>query len=504
MKLDKYLVKGFVGLLLAKNFDAATKIPWFHEEWWELCCSDHKAVSIAAPRGHAKSTAITLGFCLASVLFRDRSYAMIVSDTETQACLFLGQIKAELMENEELRKLFGVDCLLKENERDIIVKMVDGHQFRITARGSNQPLRGLLWRGQRPDLIICDDLENDEIVLNPDRREKFRRWFYGTLLPCLSHRGIIRVVGTILHLDSFLERTMPGEHSRDTVNEELKMWSTRSDNYWKSVKYRAHNEDMSEILWPARWTKEKLIRERNIRVEEGFPDVYAQEFLNNPLDQSKAYFRAYEFQPMSEDIRNAIQSRSYELTIYIGVDLAVSTKDRADWSAFVVIGIDANNKMFVIDVIRERIDSHEIVETIFYLENTYHPELFFMEKGQITRAIGPFLKEEAFKRGIFPQVHEITPDNDKISRARSIQGRMRSKGCWFDTDSEWFGDFQSELLAFNKGKFDDQVDAFAIIGLGLNKMDVARTPKEIEDDDYDEFVREQGDHDSGRSKTTGY
>ena len=61
----------------------------------------------------------------------------------------------------------------------------------------------------RPGLIVGDDMENDEIVMNKDRRLKFKRWFYGALLPCLSDRGKIRIVGTILHLDSLLENLMP-------------------------------------------------------------------------------------------------------------------------------------------------------------------------------------------------------------------------------------------------------------------------------------------------------
>jgi len=41
--------------------------------------------------------------------------------------------------------------------------------------------------------------------MNKDRRDKFKRWFYGALLPSRSKEGVIRYVGTILHMDSMLE-----------------------------------------------------------------------------------------------------------------------------------------------------------------------------------------------------------------------------------------------------------------------------------------------------------
>ena len=97
-------------------------------------------------------------------------FAVIVSDTEGQSVQFLGDIANELETNDGLREAFGVKKFLKRAETDVIVMMDDGWRFRIIAKGSEQKVRGLKWRNKRPDLIICDDLENDEIVMNPDRR----------------------------------------------------------------------------------------------------------------------------------------------------------------------------------------------------------------------------------------------------------------------------------------------------------------------------------------------
>jgi hypothetical protein len=254
VKLTADIIKGFVGSCLVKRFDGASQIPKFHEEMWDLCTSNNRFVAIAAPRGHAKSTSISLSYVLACVLFRERRFVLMVSDTEAQAAMFLGQIKQELQENEDIINLFGIKRnpegvvkFLKDSETDVIVEFADGTKFRIIAKGSEQKLRGMLWSGARPDLIVCDDIENDEVVMNKERREKFKRWVYGALLPCRSQNGVFRIVGTILHMDSFLEGLMPKENDKQTIVGDLKTSSLRTATQWKSVKYRAHSADFDQI-----------------------------------------------------------------------------------------------------------------------------------------------------------------------------------------------------------------------------------------------------------------
>ena len=44
-------IEGFVEGCLKSNFDTPSDIPECHREWWQMCCSKHKFVAIAAPRG---------------------------------------------------------------------------------------------------------------------------------------------------------------------------------------------------------------------------------------------------------------------------------------------------------------------------------------------------------------------------------------------------------------------------------------------------------------------
>lgn len=504
--INEATIEGFVGSCLLKGFDGQLQIPDCHREWWKLCTSHNKFVAIAAPRGHAKSTGITLSYTLACALFRERSFILLVSDTETQACLFLGQLKAELQENEIIVNTFGVKRndknevqFLKDSESDIIVEFTDGHRCRIMAKGSEQKLRGLLWNGKRPDLIICDDLENDEIVMNKDRRDKFKRWFNGALLPCRSANGIVRIVGTILHMDSMLENLMPKDNSKDTIIEDLRMFGQKRVGAWVSVKYRAHNDDFSKILWPAKWSADGLRAERASYIHQGLGDVYSQEYLNIPLDEANAFFRKNDLVPLM------LEDKKKKLNYYITADLAISEKERADYSAFVVGGIDEGGILQVRNVIRERMDGQTIVETMLALQRTYNPIVFGVEETQISKAIGPYLREAMYKSNTFLNLVPLKPSRqDKITRARSIQARLRAGAVKFDKSGDWYDTLESEMLRFPRDKHDDQVDALAYLGLMIDTFIEAPTKEEEDEEEYLREMQESGYNDSGRSEITGY
>jgi predicted phage terminase large subunit-like protein len=495
--LSSTVIHGFVQSCLQRKFDQPVKTPACHLEWWDLCCSEDKFVAIAAPRKHAKSTAITFSYVLASALFREHQFIIVCSDTESQSTLFLGDIKQELIENEDLVSLFGIGKFIKLSETDIIVEMTDGYRFRIMAKGAEQKLRGLKWDGKRPDLIVCDDMENDEAIMNADRREKFRRWFYGALLPCRSNGGKVIIVGTILHMDSLLERLMPQLTSESTKQTELKDSSTNKKATWLAVKYRAHNSDYSAILWPEQWPKAQLIKERQGFIEQGLLDVYSREYLNYPIDESSAYFRREDFVDFTEEDHRA------KVQYYTAADFAISQAERADYTVIVSVGVNTAGELLVSDVRRGRLDAQDIINEMFSVQRRYKPELFITESGAIEKALGPFLRKQMVERGVYLNLHPMKPVKDKMSRARSIQARMRAGGIRFNKDTSWYNALEDEMARFPKDRHDDQVDALAWIGLVLDL--IAETPTEQEDAD-EEYANEISSEyiNNGRSYITGY
>lgn len=508
MKLTADVVSGFVGSILSSRFDQSVSSPKFHQELWSEACSDYKYVAIAAPRGHAKSTAGTIAYGLAAVLFRQAEFVLIVSDTESQSSMFLGAIKQELQENEAIRELFGLTTnekgevtFIKDTETDVIVSFTDGHKFRIIAKGAEQKLRGMLWNGKRPDLILVDDLENDELVMNKDRRMKLRRWFFSALLPAMSVSGKLRMWGTVLHMDALLESLMPREWDKRTIREELKDYDPSQTNLhrWRSIKYRAHNSDFTQLLWPERFDRNFFESKREERIRQGIPDSYSQEYLNRPIDDTLAYFKRTDFREEKEE------EKDVNMTVYITADLAISEKDTADYSVFCVAGMDEHRRLHILNVVRDRLDGRQIVDLILELYRVYRPQAIGIEEMQVSKAIGPFLREEMVRSGDFPLIVPLKHGGkDKIQRARNIQARMRAKSVMFDKASDWFPDLEDEMLRFPRGKHDDQVDAMAYLGMLLDKMIEAPTNEELDEEEYQDELKQSGWNTRGRSAVTGY
>ena len=479
------VINGITCSLLAAKYDNPKPIPAFHNEMWDLCCSDAPKVAIAAPRAHAKSTAITHAYILSKMLLRDKRFCLLVSDTEAQAAEFLGDIKAELTGNDALRNEFGIKRVLKDTETNIVVQFKDGDLFRIVAKGSEQKVRGLKWRGKRPDLIVGDDLENDDIVMNPERREKFRRWFMNALMPCGSDTCSVRIVGTILHLDSMLQRLL-------------------EDKTWEHLFYEAHNPDFSEILWPEQWPQKRLLAMRSSYEEQNNLDGYSQEYLNRPVAIGNSYFHPDYYFDFERDKNDKWIKPNLEY--YAAADFAISEKEKADYTVIGVVGVDPTGLTYLVDINKFRGDADRIIEELLATQKRYDPHIFTFETEKIDKAIGPSLNRAMLRKRTFLNINTITPTKSKTTRGKSIQAMHKSGAIRYDKQASWFPEFYSEMQTITdsgpRGKHDDMFDVFAYLGLTIDQFFEAESDKEIEDAEYEEMFEEY--HDLGRSPVTGY
>jgi len=485
MSFNAETVKGFTLGLLAAKYDNPKPIPKFHEDMWALCCSEQKHVAIAAPRGHAKSTAITHAFILACVCFRIKSFVLLVSDTESQAVEFLGDIRAELEDNEALIATFGIRTIIKSNDTNVIVLMNDGHKFRIIAKGSEQKIRGIKWLGKRPDLIVGDDLENDEIVMNPERREKFRKWFMKALLPCGSDDCWVRIVGTILHLDSMLQRLL-------------------EDKTWEHLFYEACTGDFKNILWPEQFSSERLRGIYEGYLAQGDPEGFAQEYRNTPVAIENAFFNPDYFIDFERDDMGRAQLPNLEY--FAAADFAISEKEKADSTAIIVGGMSPEGTLHVVDLKLGKWDSDRIIEELIDTQKMYNINAFIFETAKIDKAIGPFLDREMMRRRVYLNIIKMTPNQSKTMRASSIRAMHKSGSIRYDKEASWFPDFHSELMMVAesgpRGRHDDRFDAFAYLGLAVNQYFDAQSDEELEDEEYEKEWELY--HDEGRCLTTGY
>lgn len=491
VKFNADLVEAFAAMFLSPLYDNPQPTPEFHRQCWRLYCSEAELAAVAAPREHAKSTALTHDFGLAIALFRVQDYIVIVSATEELAMGHLGDIAKVLRENDDVIREFKINGLSTDTKSDVVVDFVDGHQCRFIAKGSGQKMRGLKWNGKRPGCILCDDLEEDEQVENLDRRRKFSRWFNRALLPCKRRGGIVRFHGTILHEDAHLARVM------------------KSKGSWKSLLFKAHRgfDDFSCALWPEQFPESRLRSIRQAFIDDGDADGYAQEYLNDPSDHSQSYLKKADFLPMQRsDDPNAIDDYAREKKFYVGCDFAVSKADSANKTSFVVGGVDALNLLHVVDDRTDRLDTSEWIDLMFEMEVQYRPEAWYVEDGVIWKSVSPMIFKEMMRRNIWLRLIPILPTKDKAVRGRNFQKRSRAHAMRYDKEAPWYEAYEHELLKFtgvSDALQDDRFDATALLAKGLD------TEPDMEDEDFeDEDEQEMRRHDprkvAGRNATTGY
>lgn len=246
------------------------------EDWTELLRQEAESgaamsAAYACPREHGKST-LLVGLVLWAVCYRLVHYPVIVSDTVTQAVDRLGEILAELEDNERIIADFGT---LRGDRRWTGWDAVTSTGIRLRAYGARSKLRGAKHGAARPDLAVIDDAENDEAILTESQRQKLRVWLTRVLLNAIdSDRGVVIAVGTILHHDSLLARL--------TGQDWFPGWRKR-----RFAALRVSPDGVISALWPERWPVAKLQRHR---VKIG-ASAFASEFQNDPVTDDTSPFK---------------------------------------------------------------------------------------------------------------------------------------------------------------------------------------------------------------------
>jgi len=482
--LTAEMIEAFSGAYLSPRYDQAQPTPDFHREAWRYYCSERPACALAAPRNHAKTTALTDDYILANACFRIEEYIIVMGASEEMAVERLGDIAMELRENEELRRDFKIKGFIQDQKTDIIVECLDGYQFRILARGAEQKIRGRKWRGKRPGLIVGDDLEDDEQVESKERRRKFAHWFFRAAKQALRDGGRIRVHGTILHEDSLLANLI---------------------KQWHGLLFKAHTsfDEFTNILWPDKFPEERLRAIRQEFIDRMDSSGYSQEYLNDPFDSDECFIRKEDILAMTEEDRAKLKKYC------AAMDLAISTADRANRTAITVGGKDAENMLHKVDNRVGRWDAGSIIEECLSVQQRWKIEVFFVEQGAIWKAIYPAVQAEMHRRDIWINFRPIVPTKDKAVRGRYFQKRSRAGGFKADKEASWYAGWEAEVLRFtgqSESTLDDQFDADSLLCMGFEKY--------FEELDFEDLLSEnalahrqaalEAQHISERNAHTGY
>lgn len=222
--------------------------------------------AVIFPRGFGKSTWEKID-TIHDIVYSLEPVIVYVSATLKDAAFHFESIKAQLEENQLLRAIYG-DLVPPMKARES-VKWTNTHfettnGVNVVARGANKG-RGINIKNQRPTKIIIDDAEDDEQVLSSARREKYREWLYGVIIPSLdTERGKLKVIGTVIHIDC----------------EVLNFYKKHGGIMRKAI-------ESGESIWPQRWSISKLQEEKERIGTRAFMKEYQQEPTNYELARIK-------------------------------------------------------------------------------------------------------------------------------------------------------------------------------------------------------------------------
>lgn len=181
-----------------------------------------------------------------------KHYAVIVMDSIDQAYPMLEAIKAELEFNPRLKTDFPEVC--GQGRVWQAGTIVTANDVKVQVAGSGKKLRGLRHGPYRPDLTVLDDIENDEQVRNPEQRDKLNAWLTKTVLPLggVGQKYDVIYIGTILHYDSVLNRTLNNPFWRGIKFKAMKRWPDRMDLWdrWEEL-FRNDGETVAEAFYQA-------------------------------------------------------------------------------------------------------------------------------------------------------------------------------------------------------------------------------------------------------------
>ena len=382
-------------------------------------------LATAAPRGEAKTTFVSLFFVLWCVLTGRKRYILLMADALTQAASFLEALKAELENNPRLRTDFPEHC--GQGRVWNVGTIVTAANVKVQAFGAGKRMRGLRHGPHRPDLAILDDLENDENVRKPEQRDKLEGWLTRTVLslgPADDSMDVI-YVGTILHYDSVLARTLKKSTWTCRTFRAVIRWPDRMDLWerWEALLaadgpaqarayYAAQQAAMdagAEVNWPAFRPLYTLMLKR---AEDHA--AFDAEMQNAPLATDGA--------PFAECVRFWTEPAE-NLLIFGACDPSLGRAGTGrDPSALLVGGYDrAHMTLRVLEASIIKRHPDRIIEDMIALQRQYSCLLWAVETVQFQAFFADVLVRRAAEQGVSMPVRPVLNRSDKRLRIESLQ-----------------------------------------------------------------------------------
>ena len=409
----------------------------FHEEWSEILLRGKGNFAIEAFRESAKTQIVIRANLLHALTFPqdNRSYLVIICATQTTASKKLQEVSREFLASENMR---GLVSEIRDNSGLALeVHYHTGTKVRIEAYGKGAAVRGLSWGAKRPDLVIIDDPQDEEDARSETVTVNDWDWFLSDVY-FLGQSTRIFMIGNNLGERCIIEQVF---------------------NFSKQLNFTTRRipilDENGNSAWPSKWPLCDIEKDREEWEAVGKTDIWYRNKMCqciSPDSQKfkREYFKYYEVMP---DLST--------LNIYTTVDLAISQKVNADYSAIVTVGVNSAGHWFVLDVEYGRYDPTTTIDAIFSAVEKWRPLCVGVEVVAYQAALQHFLEKEMPRRGIFFRITPLKAEKKKEIRIDNIQPRFAVGTVWFKKSALWLEKIEGELLAYPHGAHDDVIDALA-------------------------------------------
>lgn len=402
----------------------------------------HKKKLLLIPRGHLKSTVVTVGRTLQAIAANPSTRILIANATYANACSFLTEVKRHLKFNEKIHMFWGDLSQDAErwSENSITLAASKKKEPTVIAMGVESNLTS-----QHYDLIIMDDLVNKDYVNTVDQIQKTID-FYKECLNLLEPGGEAILVGTRWHDSDLYGWILDKENN---VLNDFNVFHRQA--YTGNLFSKEPGE--CELLFPAKHSQQHL---KKLYEAQG-PYIFSCQYQNDPIPQEDADFRKDWFKYYeSGDIRGRLMNR------FITVDPAISIEKDADYTGMVVTGVDEFGLIYVVDVVRKRFKPSELINEIFRLNQMYHPINIGIEDVAYQKSLQYALSEEMARRNEFLPLKPLRPGGkNKDQRIRGLQPLYANGRILHNKNLDGTKYLEEELIRFPRAKHDDIIDALS-------------------------------------------
>lgn len=428
----------------------------FHKELCDFIQSDQYKKLGLLPRGHLKTTLVTVGYTLLRIAQNPNVRILIANATYDMACSILGQVKKHLQYNEKFHEYYGNLAQNADRWSENMITIPKRLNFQkkeatVTAFGMGGNLVS-----QHYDLIIGDDLVNRDFISTSEQIEK-TILFYKDALDLLEPTGQFIILGT-RWADADLYGWILDKSNPEQVYKDFSTMIRQA--YQGNIET---GENLS-LLFPQKYTRETLL---NLKRNKG-PVEFSSQYMNEPLPQESAKFKVEWFKQILDD-----DLKHRELHYFTMVDPAIGRKKSSDRTAIVTIAVDQYNNWSVVNIIWDRMLPNQIIDHIFNNYEQYYPRKIGVELTAYQKSLQYALIDEMRRRNMYLPLVELKAERSKVERIEGLIPRY-ANGTIFHLDQLTYkADLEDQLMRFPVGKHDDIIDALAY---GLQIAYPARRP----------------------------